>query len=98
MVRFRQTGDFLFVTAGDGSLRHKSLKEYMITEKIPRQYRDRIPLLAVGNHVLWVIGYRTSDSCRVTARTGCILEVSLPEGTIPAAEANREQKEETDKG
>ena len=98
VVRFRQTGDFLFVTAGDGSLRHKSLKEYMITEKIPRQYRDRIPLLAVGNHVLWVIGYRTSDSCRVTARTGCILEVSLPEGTIPAAEANREQKEETDKG
>ena len=98
MVRFRQTGDYLLVKAGDGTLRHKSLKEYMIAEKIPRQYRDKIPLLAAGSHVLWVIGYRISEGGKVTPGTKRILEVSLSEDGLPAMEANREQKEETDKG
>lgn len=79
MVRFRQTGDYLLVAAGDGSIRHKSLKEYMIGEKIPRAIRDTIPLLTVGNHILWVIGYRISEGCKVTQETRHILEVSLPE-------------------
>ena len=98
VVRFRQTGDYLLVKAGDGTLRHKSLKEYMIAEKIPRQYRDKIPLLAAGSHVLWVIGYRISEGGKVTPGTKRILVVSLSEDGLPAMEANREQKEETDKG
>lgn len=79
-VRFRRSGDYLCITDGDGNLRHKSLKEYMIGEKIPRQYRDRIPLLADGDHILWVIGHRISEKCKVTAATRRILEVSCPEG------------------
>ena len=42
----RQKYHFLTILDGAGKVRHKSLKEYMIGEKIPRQQRDQIPLVA----------------------------------------------------
>ena len=32
-----------------------------IDAKIPKTLRDSIPVVAVGNNVLWVLGYRVSD-------------------------------------
>ena len=43
VIRSRERGDYLTITRGAGSMAHKSLKDYMISEKIPRQLRDRIP-------------------------------------------------------
>lgn len=75
-LRFRRTGDY-FMLPGGGK---KSLKAYMIDEKIPREMRDRIPVLAEEDHVLWIIGYRISEYYKVTAQTKHILEVTADGG------------------
>lgn len=76
-LRFRQTGDYLTLSDGKGGMIHKSLKDYMVTEKIPRELRDRIPVLAEGSHVIWLIGYRISEYYKVDGNTEHVLQVRL---------------------
>ena len=76
-IRHRSEGDFLCIRNADGEMKHKTLKQYMIDEKIPKQERDRIPILADGSHVLWVVGGRISEEFKVTENTNTILEVKL---------------------
>ena len=79
-VRTRNTGDFLSIRGGDGEQRHKSVKDYMVTEKISRQDRDRIPVIAEENHVLWLVGYRISEYYKINENTKRILQVQLRRG------------------
>lgn len=76
VLRTRETGDYLTI---DSALRKKSVKEYMINEKIPKMQRDSIYLLADGPHVLWIPGYRISQYYKVDESTNCILQVQLKE-------------------
>ena len=69
-VRTRQSGDY--ITLKDGH--RKSVKSYMIDEKIPRGERERILMLAEGSHVLWIVGYRISEYYKVTEATKEILQ------------------------
>ena len=62
-IRYRKNGDYLTLSGGG----KKKLRRYMIDEKIPENERDRIPVLADGDHVLWVVGYRISDYYKITA-------------------------------
>ena len=55
----------------------KSLKKYLIGEKIPREERDRLPLLADGAHIVWVVGYRISERYKVTEHTKQILQIQI---------------------
>ncbi len=73
-VRTRQTGDYLTIR-GTESIQHKKLKDYMVTEKIPKEERERIPVLAEEDHVLWLAGYRISEYYKVTINTEKILQV-----------------------
>ena len=77
-IRFRKNGDYLTLSGGG----KKKLRRFMIDEKIPENERDRIPILADGDHVLWVVGYRISDYYKITDETEHILEaeVILPGG------------------
>ncbi|MCM1188588.1 MAG: tRNA lysidine(34) synthetase TilS [bacterium] len=77
VLRFRETGDYLTVSDGKGGCRRKSLKDYMINEKIPRGLRDKIPVLAEGNHVLWLVGYRISEYYKVDGNTRRIIQVKI---------------------
>ena len=70
-VRTRRQGDYLILE--DGS--RKSIRRLMIDEKIPREDRDRIPLLADGSHVMWVIGFRMSGYYKIGPSTRRIMEV-----------------------
>lgn len=76
-VRNRLPGDYVTLKGGG----RKSLKSLFIDEKIPRWERDKIPLLAEGSHVLWIIGGRISEYYRVTEQTERILKVHLDGGT-----------------
>lgn len=75
-VRTRQTGDHILLPGG----RHKTIKSYMIDEKIPAHLRDQVFLLADGSHILWVIGGRISEGCKVTEKTKQILQVHMSGG------------------
>ena len=72
--RNRKTGDYLTINE---RLSKKSLKEYMIGEKIPKNQRDKIYVLADGNHILWVPGHRISEYYKVTEKTEHILQVQI---------------------
>ncbi|MBR6383101.1 MAG: tRNA lysidine(34) synthetase TilS [Lachnospiraceae bacterium] len=65
-VRFRHEGDYLTVNNQNSK---KLLSDYMTNEKIPSEKRDEIPLLADGEHILWVVGYRISNYYKVTDET-----------------------------
>ena len=77
-IRYRKNGDY-FTLSGGGK---KKLGRFMIDKKIPEKERDRIPVLADGDHVLWVIGYRISDYYKITDETERVLEAEmiLPDG------------------
>ena len=74
--RTRRTGDYLEVNAEHGK---KSLKDYLINEKVPKEQRDQVILLADGSHVLWVVGKRISQYYKVTKDTTKILRVQCVE-------------------
>lgn len=71
-IRTRQDGDIFFPYRSPGS---KKLKEFFIDEKIPRQQRENIPLLAVGKNILWVMGLRTAENFCIRDTTEVILSV-----------------------
>jgi len=77
VLRTRQTGDYLTI---DEALSRKTLKKYMIQEKIPEKERNKIYVLADGDHILWVIGYRISQYYKVGPKTKKILQVRLRGG------------------
>lgn len=77
VLRCRRAGDFLSIADGAGGIIHKSLKKYMITEKIPREVRSRTVVMAEGSHVLWLAGYRISEYYKVTENTKRIMQVKL---------------------
>ena len=55
------------------------MKRFFIDEKIPEAIRSEIPLLADGNHILWIIGYRISEYYKITDSTRTVLEVRIYE-------------------
>lgn len=77
MVRTRKTGDYLTVNEMG---QRKSVQDYMVDEKIPRQERDGIYLIAEDSHVLWVLGHRISSHYKVDGNTKRILQIQLRGG------------------
>ena len=73
-LRSRKTGDYLTISEKGNK---KTIKEYFIEEKIPRQNREQMLLLTDGSHVLWVIGKRISEYYKVTEQTKTILQVTV---------------------
>ncbi len=74
VIRRRQSGDFLSIRGGNGIVR-KSLKQYFIDEKVPRDRRDEVFVLAEEGHVLWAVGYRIGEYYKVSDETRRILQV-----------------------
>ena len=77
-VRTRRTGDYLILPSG-GS---KTIARYMIDEKIPKEKREQILLLAEGSHVLWVVGFRISEYYKIEEHTENILQVTCDGGRL----------------
>lgn len=71
-LRYRMSGDYLTI---DSRLSHKKLKSYFVDKKIPQTERGRIPLLADGNHIVWVVGGRISEAYKITESTRHVLKI-----------------------
>ena len=77
-LRKRRSGDYLVLS--DGS--RKKLKRLLIDEKVSRNDRDELLLLAAGSHILWIPALdRISDDLKITDQTTHILEICLEEIT-----------------
>ena len=63
-----------------GHLNRKKVNKLMTDAKIPRNERDNIYLLADGNNVLWVPGYRMSGAFKVSETTKEILAINIDNG------------------
>lgn len=69
-VRGRRRGDRFQPL---GMKLNKKLQDFMVDAKIPRLWRDRVPLVCSPQHILWVVGYRIDHRARVTPSTKRIL-------------------------
>lgn len=72
VIRTRKTGDYLVI---DEQGHRQSLKSFFINEKIERQRRNQILLVADGSHVLWIVGYRISGKYKVGKETSRIIRI-----------------------
>lgn len=73
-IRSRCPGDFLEINREHGK---KKLKDYLIDSKVSREERDRLLLLADGQHILWIPGRRISEGYKVTGQTKRLLRVEI---------------------
>lgn len=73
VIRYRRDGD-VFTKFGSGE---KKLKDYFIDKKIPVKERDFIPLIAVGNEVLVVLGVEISEKVKITSETEYIIKTTI---------------------
>lgn len=74
LLRTRWPGARFYPQGAPGS---KKLKDFLIDQKVPRHYRDRLPLVVAGGEVIWVAGKRIAHPYRVTGKTGRVLVLKL---------------------
>ena len=67
-------GDY-FVLNDDGA--RQKLKNYLVNEKVPAKEREKLPLLADGQHIMWIVGHRISSYYKVEKHTKRVLEVTF---------------------
>jgi tRNA(Ile)-lysidine synthase len=69
-VRARRRGD-RFQPLGMES--PKKLQDFMVDAKIPRAWRDNVPLVCSPQHIIWVVGWRLDHRARVAPSTKRVL-------------------------
>lgn len=73
-ARNRKAGDRFVPFGMNGS---KKIKDYFIDEKIPKEERDKIPLITDEKNIIWISGYRISDLYKITESTNNVLKISI---------------------
>jgi len=56
-----------------GMNQSKKLGEFMVDAKIPRAWRQRVPIVCSPRHILWLVGWRIDDRVKVTESTQQVL-------------------------
>ena len=58
LVRTRRPGDRF---QPSGMQATKKLQDFFVDQKVPRSWRDRVPLLVADRGIAWVVGYRVAE-------------------------------------
>ncbi|MBI2287649.1 MAG: tRNA lysidine(34) synthetase TilS [Chloroflexi bacterium] len=74
VVRRRHPGD-RFQPMGMNQL--KKMGEFMVDAKIPRAWRQRVPIICSPEQILWVVGWRIDDRVKVTENTRHVLRLEF---------------------
>ncbi|MBI4733665.1 MAG: tRNA lysidine(34) synthetase TilS [Rubrobacteridae bacterium] len=77
IVRSRRPGDSFRPFGSEGE---KKLQDYFVDVKLARRKRDRVPVITMGEDIVWVAGYRMDNRFRVTAATRRVLVLKLRNG------------------
>jgi tRNA(Ile)-lysidine synthase len=64
-----------FVPLGMGNA--MKLKDFFIGRKIPKDQRQRIPLLLSDQDIIWVVGYRIDERYKISKETKRVLRVTV---------------------
>jgi tRNA(Ile)-lysidine synthase len=51
------------------------LSAFFVNRKLPRAWRDRVPLLVAGGEIVWVCGQRVGEEAAVGAETRQVAKV-----------------------
>ena len=73
-IRPRGKGDF-FYPQGFG--RRKKLQDFFVDEKVPRDERDEIPIVAAGEDIIWIAGMRGDERFGVSGDTKRYLKMEF---------------------
>lgn len=76
LARTRRGGDY-FTIDGKGS--RQKLKSFFINEKISREDREHMLLIADGEHIVWIPGRRMSRAYHISSTTEKVLEINITE-------------------
>ncbi|MDY6918564.1 MAG: tRNA lysidine(34) synthetase TilS [Chloroflexota bacterium] len=60
-----------------GMAEEKKLQDFMVDAKIPRAWRDRVPLVCSKEGIVWVVGWRIAHHARVTDSTRRVLHLEF---------------------
>ncbi len=74
IVRSRKSGDY-FYPLGFG--KKKKLQDFFVDEKVPRDERDRIPLIISGEDIVWIVGYRGDERFKIKDETKKVLKLEV---------------------
>ena len=74
IVRQRRPGDRFQPL---GMSMPKKLYEFMVDAKIPRSWRDRIPIVCSPRQIIWVVGWRIDDRVKTTKASKEILSLEF---------------------
>ena len=73
-VRQRRPGDRFRPLGMDAS---KKLQDFMVDARIPRAWRDRVPMVCSADQIIWVVGWRIDDRVKVTDASTDILRLEF---------------------
>ncbi len=92
LVRPRRDGDRFQPLGMEGE---KKIQDFFVDERVPREWRDRIPLVEAlkaheaGRGIAWVAGYRPAHWARVTPGTRSAIRVELVRRSSKTPKAQR---------
>ncbi len=74
-VRVREPGDKIKPLGLNG---HSiKISDLMINQKLPKEARDRWPIICSGGEIIWVPGFRVSEIARVKPSSSQVIHLSL---------------------
>ena len=73
-VRGRRPGDRFQPLGMTGT---KSLQDFMVDAKVPRSWRDCVPLVCTDDGIVWVVGWRIAEGVKVTGSTKQVLRLEF---------------------
>jgi tRNA(Ile)-lysidine synthase len=76
VVRARRPGDWL---APEGMTGRKKLQDLLVDTGVPRSQRDRVPLVAAGSDLVWVVGLRRDRRFLADANSRDVLCLTVDE-------------------
>jgi tRNA(Ile)-lysidine synthase len=60
-----------------GMSHSKKLAEFMLDAKVPRTWRNRVPILSSPGGIIWVAGYRIDERFKITANSSRVLTLRM---------------------
>ncbi|GAB6168577.1 tRNA lysidine(34) synthetase TilS [Clostridium carnis] len=71
-IRTRRDGDKIKPLGMKGQ---KKIKDIFIDMKVPKEYRDKIPIVSFDGNIGWIVGYKVSEDYKIKKETKNIIKI-----------------------